>query len=746
MKSFNLKTPLEEIFKINENKKKALKKLKIFSVSDLLFYFPVKYQDEAELSQIENLRGGEKALIYGKIISIKARKSFKNKSLNMTEAVLEDSGGKKINLIWFSQPYISKMLNSGFYGKFSGNVLKNSKGKLSMTNPEFVKEEGLVEKTEKLFIKKEDENHFLIPTYRETKNLSSKWIYHSILKIFSHPDFNKIEDYIPEKIRKKYFLPELKSALIFLHTPKKIKDAEVAKKRFSFEEIFLVQISKAIQKSFYKKSGSFLIKDSKKDLEKFLKTLPFSLTLDQKKVLNELQKDISSDEPMSRLLEGDVGSGKTIVAIALCLLVSKQKPKNQSYGFLQTAYMAPTEILARQIFEEFCNFLGPFGISVGLLTSKTCLKFPSKIKKESTKISKKQLLSWSENGEIQILIGTHALISKNVFFENLGLVIIDEQHRFGKNQRAALRKKPKDKLEKEKLENTKKVLKKGKASNEEILPHLLSMTATPIPRTLALSVYGDLDLSILESEPKGRKKVITDIYHEKDRKKIYEEIGKKIKAGKQAYVICPRIFEADPDKVKSLNVKSAIEEQKRLKEKIFPDLSIEVLHSKMKKDEKIRIMKNFSEGKINILVSTSVVEVGVNVPNATSIIIEGAERFGLSQLHQLRGRVRRSSDQAYCYLFSNGKTEETKRRLKALKEAKNGFELAELDLSFRGAGQMLGSSQWGLSDIAMEALSNLKMVSFAREEAKNIVEKNLLKKEKKLQEKIKEIEDNIYLE
>jgi ATP-dependent DNA helicase RecG len=367
-------------------------------------------------------------------------------------------------------------------------------------------------------------------------------------------------------------------------------------------------------------------------------------------------------------------------------------------------------------------------IQIGLITGSGCRKFPSKVNPKGwTDISRTQLLEWVANGEIAVLIGTHALIQKSVVFKNLAYVIIDEQHRFGTAQRAKLVKKNFPNAEKIALEKSTKIKKVIKDSTTEThsAPHLLSMTATPIPRTLALTMYGDLDLTLLDQSPAGRKPIITELVLPEKRREIYELIRVELRAGRQMYVICPRINEPDPDKEAAIIAKSVKEEAVRLKKSVFPEYEIGILHSKMKPDEKDQVMNDFKNGKIKILCATSVVEVGVNVPNATVIIIEGAERFGLAQLHQLRGRVMRSTFQAYCYAFTETTSVKSIERLRALQSAKNGFELAELDLSQRGAGQLSGSQQWGISDIAMEALQNLKMVEAARTEASELIEQDI---------------------
>lgn len=432
---------------------------------------------------------------------------------------------------------------------------------------------------------------------------------------------------------------------------------------------------------------------------------------------------------MSRLLEGDVGSGKTAVAATAAYVTVNQRPQDkngklQTFGNLQVGYMAPTEILATQHFESFIQYFKHLPINVGLITGSGCRKFPSKSNPNTwTTISRSQLLKWVENGEIPILIGTHALIQKTVKFKNLALVVIDEQHRFGTAQRRKLVRK------------------------DNIAPHLLSMTATPIPRTLALTIYGDLDLSLLDEMPAGRKQIITEIITPNKRTETYEKIKEELKNGRQLYVICPRIDEPDPEKELALSVKSVVAEAKILKERVFNEYEVGILHSKMSKEKKESVMQDFSLGKINILCATSVVEVGVNVPNATIIIIEGAERFGLAQLHQLRGRVIRSTHQAYCYIFADAKSKKTIARLEALKTAKNGFELAELDLSLRGAGELGGTKQWGITDLGMEAIKNIKMVEAARTEAVALIEKDPeLTKYPLLKQKVREKTSEFHFE
>jgi ATP-dependent DNA helicase RecG len=511
----------------------------------------------------------------------------------------------------------------------------------------------------------------------------------------------QIEDPLPADILKKYNLPGLASSIVWMHAPQKLKDAEAARKRFAFEEVFFIQLARGVERALQTKQQSFTIDPPKESIDDFVGEFPFKPTPAQHRAIEAIIQDMKSGQPMSRLLEGDVGSGKTAVAATAAFAVVKTRPQGQNHGTLQVAYMAPTEILAKQHFLSFIKFFENNPINIGLITGSGSYKFPSKIKKgDATNISRAQLLKWVANGEIPVVIGTHALIQKSVQFKHLALVIIDEQHRFGVNQR------------------------KNLAKKEKLIPHLLSMTATPIPRTLALTIYGDLDLTLLDQMPAGRKPIITEIVKPTERGKAYAKMREQLQEGRQAYVICPRIDEPDPDKAFAIMAKSVKEEAKRIKKDIFPEYEIAILHSKMTPKEKDDTMAKFANHEIDILVATSVVEVGVNVPNATMIFIEGAERFGLSQLHQLRGRVVRSNHQAYCFVVPESKGEPTLARLKALTTAKNGFELAEADLLQRGAGQLGGSKQWGISDIGMEALRNLKLVEAARTEALNIIKKD----------------------
>ncbi len=678
---------LVEIFRILPKQVKALDKLHIKSVKDLLYHFPTRYGDTAQVTNIAALHRGETSVIFGKISGLKMSKAFRKK-IPMAEGVIEDATGK-IKIVWFHQAYLAKMISEGSNVRIEGKVSER-KGELYFSNPK-------VENAPDLFT--QTNTHSLYPIYPETYGLSSNWIYHKIQNIFLTKILDEITDPIPKSILETYKLPNLKTSLIYIHTPQKLEHAEVARKRFAFEEIFFIQLERQKMRHEFKANNALVINTDTEQIEKFVQRFPFQVTSAQRKSINHILDDFKTGHPMSRLLEGDVGSGKTAVAATAVYATSISRPKGQDFGTLQSAYMAPTEILAQQHFESFIKYFKHLPINIALITGSGCRKFPSKLNPNGwTDISRTQLLKWVVSGEIAVLIGTHALIQKSVKFKHLALVIVDEQHRFGTAQRQKL------------------------VTKHDITPHLLSMTATPIPRTLALTLYGDLDLSLLDEMPAGRKKIITEVITPEKRGGAYEKIKVELKTGRQLYVICPRINEPDPDKELAVIAKSVKEEAKRLKKEIFPEYEIGILHSKMRPPEKECVMLDFKDKKIDILVATSVVEVGVNVENASLIIIEGAERFGLAQLHQLRGRVIRSNHQAYCFVFTESQSEKTKERLNALITAKNGFELAEFDLAQRGAGELAGLKQWGISDLAMEAIKNIKMVEAARLEATKLIE------------------------
>lgn len=718
-------------FRIDEPHKKALKRLGVSTIEQLLLHLPQRYEDISSIEAVSSLEKGKDAVVFGQIGGLNTRKSWKSK-VPISEGWIED-GTARIKIMWFHQPYIAKMLTDGMYVKAAGKVA-GTDGKLYLTNPEIEKLDSLpIDRHDSIFKNTENLDETIYPVYRETKGITSKWFYHTVQKCFGSGILEVIVDPIPETILNKYNLPTLSTALRWIHTPKKAEHAQSARKRFAFEEVFYIQTAKARERAQVSVATSYQIHTEASHLAAFVDRFPFPLTNAQKKSIKDIVTDFGGKHPMSRLLEGDVGSGKTAVAATTAYAVATSRPpeglaSSLQYGNLQVAYMAPTEILAKQHFESFIQYFKHLPIQIGLITGSGCFKFPSKSNPDkATPISRAQLLKWVKNGEVPILIGTHALIYKSVEFKHLAYVIIDEQHRFGTNQRRALAKK------------------------DSRMPHLLSMTATPIPRTLALTVYGDLDISLLDEMPKGRKPIITKIFTPSNSAEVYEHVRSELATGRQAYVICPRIDEPDPTVENALQLKSVKQEAERLKKSVFKSARIDILHSKMTPKEKDTVMAKFLAHEIDVLVATSVVEVGVNVPNATNIIIEGAERFGLSQLHQLRGRVVRGTHQAYCFAVTSkdtsSKSGKTIERLKALTEAKNGFELAEYDLTLRGSGELYGMKQWGLTDLGMEALKNIKMVEAARKEAQALIGRdNTLAKHPIIAKKIELLSKNLHME
>ncbi len=690
--------PIEQHFtRLKAEQTRALHSLSIRTIRDLLYYFPARYEAAGPTATVQGVSAGTDATLFGTIRKPEARKSWKTRR-PLAEAWLEDASGR-LKLMWFSQPYIAKTLHDGMVVKVTGKIVGEG-AKAYMANPAIDRTPlDPLHAHENLFTETSETDAFpLFPVYPERKGVSSLWFRHAVQRCLEAKVHETFPDPLSEQLRETYHLPALATALVWMHRPKKDTDATAARKRFAFEEVFALQLAMHKRKSIAAHTKALPVHIDTHGLDAFVSSFPFPPTNAQQKAIADIVTDFGKTHPMMRLLEGDVGSGKTAVAAATSYLVATSTPPNRNSGHLQVAYLCPTEVLAKQHFSTFIAYFKDHPIPIGLITGSECRKFPSKVhKEESTHVSKAQFRKWVANGEIPIVIGTHALVQKSLVFQNLAYAIIDEQHRFGISHRKAL------------------------ATKDGVAPHLLSMTATPIPRTLALTIYGDLDLSLLDEMPVGRKPVITKVLSPKERDEAYVRVRAELAAGRQAYVICPRIDEPDPSKELALQAKSVKAEAERLKKEVFPQATIAILHSKMRPAEKEEVMDRFSSGEVDILVATSVVEVGVNVPNATVILIEGAERFGLSQLHQLRGRVIRSTNQAYCFVLPETYGENTKNRLKALTTAKNGFELAEYDLSLRGAGELAGTSQWGVSDVAMEALANLKLVEAARNEAAAII-------------------------
>ena len=690
----NLSTPIEEISRIGPVYQKRLKKLGIKTTGDLLFHFPHRYKDFSNLKPISEVKLGETVSVRGKILELKNTRTWKKRMI-LTQAVVQDNSGA-IKVIWFNQPYLINVLKEGDFVCLAGKI-SLGEGGAYLSSPAYEKiylTPGVKQSTPGV-----DLTHTgrLVPVYPETEGLSSRWLRFIIKPILTNLK-KEILDSLPEKIRLKYQLLPLEIAIWQIHFPDSLKLAKLAQERFAFENLFLIELLVLKERQKLQREKARIIPLNLELVKGFVKKLPFKLTDAQKRTSWQILKDLEKPRPMNRLLEGDVGSGKTVVAALAALNVAKA-------GF-QVAILAPTEILAKQHFQEFSKLLKSFNLKIGLLTSKRKTK----------------------EKEAQILIGTHALIQEKVKFDDLAFVIVDEQHRFGVEQRAHL------------------------CRQKDFIPHLLSMTATPIPRTLALTVYGDLDLSLIDELPRGRKEIITKVVPPEKRRLAYEFIRNEVKKGRQVFVICPRIEPAKNNEQKTKNitwaeVKAVKEEYEKLSKKIFPDLKVGMLHGKMKSEEKEKVMKGFKAKLIDVLVSTSVVEVGIDVPNATVMMIEGAERFGLSQLHQFRGRVGRGEHQSFCFLFTDSPAKKTQKRLKALLDSESGFELAERDLEIRGPGEIFGSRQWGIPDLAMNSLKDIFLVEKTRNSAKEILEKDLeLKKYPLLQQKLEEFRERIHLE
>jgi ATP-dependent DNA helicase RecG len=698
----NLSTPIEELSNIGPQHQKRLKKLGIKTIQDLIFHFPYRYEDFSNIIPVSEIKVGAINSIQGKILKIENKRTWKKRMI-LTEAIIQDKT-EPIKVIWFNQPYLINTLKPGDFVSLAGKITSRQ-NKIYLSNPSYEK----ITQTEQL-----THTGRIVPIYPETEKLSSKWL-RSIIKPLLKKIKNNIPDSLPEKIIKTHNLLSFQKAIWQIHFPDSLTLAERAKQRFQFEELFLIMLLVFKKRQKISKEKAMAIPLNLEIIKSFINTLPFKLTDSQKKSAWQILKDLEKTKPMNRLLEGDVGSGKTIVAIINILNVIKA-------GY-QVALMAPTEILAKQHFKTIEKMLKNFNIKIGFLTGKES-KF------QNRKILRKKLLAKIKNKEVDLLIGTHALIQssnksdKEIKFNNLALVVLDEQHRFGVAQRAKL------------------------IQEQKFIPHFLSMTATPIPRTLSLTIYGDLDLSLITEMPKDRKKIITKIIPPQNRQEAYNFIREEVKKGRQVFVICPRIESVNNKNIVSwAEVKAVKEEYEKLSKNIFPDLKVKMLHGKMNSEEKEEIMKKMKNKKIDVLVSTSVIEVGIDIPNTTIMMIEGAERFGLAQLHQFRGRVGRSEHQSFCLLFTDSPAINTNQRLKALITSENGFELAEKDLQIRGPGDFIGNRQSGIPDLVMNSLKDISLVEKTKKAVKEIlIEDSELRKHPLLQKKIQELEKKIHLE
>jgi len=711
----DLETSIEKFTRVSPAYRSRLKNLGISTMRDLLYHFPSRYQDFSARTDIASLDVEKTACIQGEISQIKMFKIWK-RHMTITEAMVSDDTGT-VKSLWFNQPYLASTLKKGTVVCLAGKLVEK-KGSRYLSNP-------MYEKVRESFESAEDYTHTgrLVPIYPETAGVSSKWLRYIIKPLIK--GYAAFPDPLPENILTNYEFMPWRQAIQQIHFPESEEAAAASRKRFAFEELFFIQLAVLRERVRMNQETAKAIPFDAQLLQEFVKTLPFKLTEAQRKTAYQILKDMEKPRPMNRLLQGDVGSGKTIVAMMAALAAAKSGS--------QIAVMVPTEILAQQHYAGFTKMLAPFNIEVGLLCAKH-----TNISSYGA-VSKSAVLDQTKKGEVQILIGTNALIQKGIEFKNLDLVILDEQHRFGIDQRAALAK------------------NRGEKKSAPV-PHLLSMTATPIPRTLALTVYGDLDLALIDQMPAGRKKIETKIILPDDRKNTYEFIRGEIKSGRQAFVICPRIdpdegqaeikrdgilFDVKADYSGGDAVKAVKEEYEKLSKEVFPEMRVAMLHGKMKADEKQEAMTKMKDGQIDILVSTSVIEVGIDIPNATVMAIEGSHKFGLAQLHQFRGRVGRGEHQSYCLLFSDYPT----RRLSAMLKFDSGFELAEKDLEIRGPGEVFGSQQWGAPDLAMASLADVFLVEKSRAAAKGILARDPdLSRHPQLASRIKHFRERAHLE
>jgi ATP-dependent DNA helicase RecG len=703
-------TPIETLKpKPNPRLVNSLHKLGIYNLSQLLLYPPKKfinYNHFQTISQINNIPSGT-PIVLEVTITDKKLTRLRGRKLTLGEVIIQDNTGQFV-ITLFNQKLLFESLQVNSQYALSA-IIKNGT-KSPLTNISF--ERILPNKT--LL-----HSHRLVPIYAETAGISSKMLRYRIdLAIKQFPN---LPETLPKWILDKANLPDINTTIQYLHYPKNANQIKTAKARLVFEEAFIMQLYIAKQKLVFQSKYAPAMITHTNNIQEFINNLKFDLTNAQKKSIQEILEDISKPNPMNRLLEGDVGTGKTIVATIAIL--------NTYYNNYQAVLMAPTEILATQHFEGITKLTENLNTPpiIALITSKESRISTDKNLDSWISIPKKDLLKKIERGNLDIIIGTHSVIKEKLKYNNLALAIVDEQHRFGVKQRAELQ----------------TMISKTEDKSPDSISHLLSMTATPIPRTLALSIYGDLDVSLLNEYPANRKAIKTKLVPASKRVDAYNFIRQHIQSGRQAFVVCPKI-EAD----EKSDIKSVEETFIDLSQNIFPELRVKMMHGKMKTIEKDTIIQAFKQKEFDILVATSVIEVGIDIPNASIMVIEGAERFGLAQLHQFRGRVGRGEHQSFCFLFETGENEVSmNQRLKAIEKANNGFELAEKDLAIRGPGQFIGSNQSGLSDISMEALLNKEIILQTKSISTQILKEDItLNSYPQLKMRLANFEENVHFE
>lgn len=651
----NLSTSLNRVKGVGAKTAEQLASAGLYSVGDLITFLPRKHEDFSEVVKIADIRPG-KMTIKARCEKISTRPV--RRGLRLTTATLVDDSGK-LQAVWFNQPYrMTQLANPDEEFFFSGEFEFNY-NRYQLTNPSAEKVSDMPVQTDRL-----------LPVYPAIKGLKSQLVRKTLAEL--RPLITMLPETLPVSIVKDEKLVSRSDAILGMHFPKTAQDVADARERLAFEELFQLLLASQLNKRDNAKLTGWSIPFEQPVVAGFVKKLPFALTDAQRRAAWEILQDFERATPMNRLLQGDVGSGKTVVAG----LAARQAASSG----LQTAVMAPTEILAVQHAETLSSLLEPLGVRVGLLTGN--------VKGKARQILYENIL----NGSVDVVVGTHALIQESVKFHRLGFVVVDEQHRFGVAQRQELLKK------------------------SEHMPHMLAMTATPIPRSLALTVYGELDVSILNERPKGRKPIKTKIWSPNSRAQLYDFVDKEIAAGRQAYVVCNLIDDRPENDTRSVEA-----EYNRLQGSVFKHRRIGLLHGKLKPDEKNAVMTAFSDGELDILVSTTVVEVGVDVPNATVMIIEDADKFGLAQLHQLRGRVGRSEHQSYCFLVTSDSSKPSE-RLREVERSSDGFYLAEVDLKLRGPGEIYGRAQHGALNLQVATLADTKLIARAQRSAKSFVE------------------------